>query len=503
MTAIAQDRARATLETLRFDNSFARLPASFYTRLAPAHLPSPYIVGVSHDAAALIDLDPDELHGEAFAHIFAGNRLIPGSEPLAAVYSGHQFGDWVGQLGDGRAHLLGEVHGTRGAWEIQLKGAGPTPYSRFADGRAVLRSSIREFLCSEAMAALGIPTTRALCVVGSDAEVRRERIETAAVLTRLAPSFVRFGSFEHWSAADRDIELRRLADYVIDHFRPQLRETARPYEALLRDVARRTGALVAQWQAAGFMHGVMNTDNMSILGLTLDYGPFGFMEAFDAGHICNHSDHTGRYSFRAQPRIGQWNMYALADAMLSLIGHPDISKAAVEEDFAAGFDDTFSTLMHAKLGLATVADEDDALVSDTFALLHRNQTDYTLFFRHLSRLPAQCDRTGRARIDASVRDLFRDRDSCDAWLTAWRARLAREGSIDAERQAHMLACNPKYVLRNWMAEGAIRRAREKDFAELARVHECLRHPYDEQPENEHYAAPPPDWAQGLSVSCSS
>lgn len=492
-----------TLEALRFDNSFARLPDAFHTRLAPEALPEPYLIGASEDAAALIGLDPAQFRRAEFRDAFAGNALLGGSDPLAAVYSGHQFGDWAGQLGDGRAHLLGEVGGANGAWEIQLKGAGRTPYSRFADGRAVLRSSIREFLCSEAMAALGIPTTRALCVVGSDLPVRRETVETAAVVTRLGPSFVRFGSFEHWSSRDRDQELKVLADYVIDCFYPEVRDASSPYEALLREVARRTGELVAHWQAVGFMHGVMNTDNMSILGLTLDYGPFGFMEGFDAGHICNHSDHTGRYSYRAQPRIAQWNCYALADAFLSLIGHPDLSKAAVDEGFSAGFNARFHRLMRDKLGFATEQEGDEEFFADTYGLLHRQRIDYTLFFRRLSRLPAAVAKSEHACVDAPLRDLCVDRDACDAWLLAWRARLQKEPVTDAQRHAHMLAHNPKYVLRNWMAEGAIRKAREKDFSEVAAVLECLRHPYEEQPRYERFAAPPPGWATGLSVSCSS
>lgn len=495
--------ARFTLETLPFDNSFARLPGAFYTRLAPWTLPAPYVVGVSEDAAALIGLHADELARPDFAEVFAGNLQLPGSDPLAAVYSGHQFGVWAGQLGDGRAHLLGEVGTPEGAWELQLKGAGQTPYSRFADGRAVLRSSIREFLCSEAMAALGVPTTRALCVIGSDAPVQRETTETAAVATRVAPSFVRFGSFEHWSSRDRDIELKRLADYVIDQFRSELRGAARPYEALLRDVARRTGELVAHWQAVGFMHGVMNTDNMSVLGLTIDYGPFGFMEAFDAGHVCNHSDTYGRYAYRAQPRVAHWNLYALGDALVTLIGHPDVSKAAIDEEYPAAYNTAFLRLMRAKLGMRTEAPGDDDFLGKTFGLLQLNRLDYTLFFRHLSGLPARVAEAERARVDAPLRDLFIDRDACDAWLVAWRARLALEHSIDAERRAAMLAVNPKYVLRNWIAESVIRKAREKDFSEVADVLKCLRHPFDEQPEFERYAAPPPDWANGLSVSCSS
>src|SRR5574343_1557933 len=247
-----------TLETLPFYNAFARLPDAFYTRLPPTPLPEPYLVAASPAAAALIQLDPAEFARPEFAHVFAGNQLLPGSEPLAAVYSGHQFGMWAGQLGDGRAHLLGGLRNGRGHWEIQLKGAGRTPYSRGADGRAVLRSSIREFLCSEAMAGLGIPTTRALCVIGADHPVYREEVETAAVVTRVAPSFVRFGSFEHWSSRDRDAELRVLADYVIDTFRPECRAAANPYEAWLRDVADRTVELIAHWMAVGFIHVVTN-----------------------------------------------------------------------------------------------------------------------------------------------------------------------------------------------------------------------------------------------------
>ena len=251
-------------------------------------------------------------------------------DPLASVYSGHQFGVWAGQLGDGRALWLGEVDTAAGPLEIQLKGAGLTPYSRMGDGRAVLRSSIREFLCSEAMHALGMPTTRALCVTGSALPVRREEIETAAVLTRVAPSFIRFGHFEHFASQERDAELRRLADFVIEHHYPACREAANPYAALLAAVAARTATLMAQWQAVGFCHGVMNTDNMSILGLTIDYGPFGFLDAFDPGHICNHSDHEGRYAWARQPNVALWNLHALAQALLPLIGDTDAALAALE-----------------------------------------------------------------------------------------------------------------------------------------------------------------------------
>ncbi|MCC7183347.1 MAG: hypothetical protein IOMNBAOH_02318 [Rhodocyclaceae bacterium] len=492
------------LDELPFDNRYARLPPHFHTRLAPEPLPAPYLVATSASAAALLGLEPATLASEAFVESFAGNRLLPGSEPLAAVYSGHQFGVWAGQLGDGRAHLLGGVHTADGGYlEIQLKGAGKTPYSRFADGRAVLRSSIREFLCSEAMAALGVPTTRALCVIGSDAPVVRETVETAAVVTRLAPSFLRFGSFQHWAARARPDALRELVAFVIDHDRPELRDTPRPVEALLADVVRRTAALIAHWQAVGFMHGVMNTDNMSILGLTLDYGPFGFMEAYDPGHVCNHSDHEGRYAFDAQPQIGHWNLLALAGALLPLIGAPDVAQGIVDELYPAVFTDTYLRLMRAKLGLACPEDEDEAFIDATLGLLARQRVDYPRFFRALCHVRGTGGTVAAAQEDAPLRDLFFDRGEADAWLARWRARLRREGSDDAERQARQREVNPKYVLRNWMAEAAIRRTVAGDGTELAAVLDAVTHPYDELPEYTRYSTEPPDWAAGITVSCSS
>ena len=486
-----------------FDNSFAALPGAFYTRLQPQPLPAPYVVGLSNEVAGLIGLPANWLDSPEFAETFAGNRLPPGADPLAAVYSGHQFGVWAGQLGDGRAHLLGGLRNPLGHWEIQLKGAGKTPYSRGADGRAVLRSSIREFLCSEAMAGLGVPTTRALCVIGADQAVRRESIETAAVVTRVAPGFVRFGSFEHWASRDRPLELQQLADYVIETFRPECLTATNPYEALLRDVAQRTGELMAHWMAVGFMHGVMNTDNMSILGLTLDYGPFGFMEAFDAGHICNHSDHQGRYTYRNQPHVAQWNLYCLADALLPLIKRPQLARAAIDETYGEAFESTFARLMRNKLGLHAALDDDEDFIGETFGLLQQHRPDFTLFFRALSALPAAVDRDHAAKTDAPLRDLFADRSACDAWLATWRARLAQTPWPDLERQTAMRAANPKYILRNWLAEKAIRQAKNQDFSEVQRLLTCLRRPYDEQPEFADYAALPPDWASGLEVSCSS
>ncbi|RZI41910.1 YdiU family protein [Herbaspirillum sp. HC18] len=495
---------RLSTDALPIENSYASLPAEFYTRLHPTPVPSPYLVGASVSAAQMINLDPAELGQERFIQAFAGNSIMPGSIPLSAVYSGHQFGVWAGQLGDGRAILLGDVpaidssrENPAGRLELQLKGSGLTPYSRMGDGRAVLRSSIREFLCSEAMAALGIPTSRALCVIGTDMPVMRETPETGAVATRMAPTFVRFGSFEHWYYNNRKEALQTLADYVIDHFYPGLRDTANPYRALLHEVARRTAELIAQWQAVGFMHGVMNTDNMSILGLTIDYGPFGFMEAFDARHICNHSDHQGRYAYLMQPQIGQWNCFALAQALLPLIGEVEDAQEALEI-YKPTYEAKLDALLHAKLGLQTVQPDDSKLIEAMFSLMQETHVDFTLFFRRLGDLRID-DPSG----DEPLRDLFIDRPAFDAWAAQYRRRLKQENSLDVQRCAAMHAVNPKYVLRNYLAQIAIEKAQNKDFSEVARLLDILERPFEEQPENDRYADLPPDWASHLEVSCSS
>ena len=496
----AADAATA-IDALPFSHAFASLPPAFHTRLQPTPLPDPYLIGLSERAAALVQIDPASLRSAGGVAAFTGNALPAAARPLAAVYSGHQFGVWAGQLGDGRAILLGELpapslpapHGL----EVQLKGAGATPYSRMGDGRAVLRSSIREFLCSEAMAALGIPTSRALCVTGSDKLVMRETPETTAVVTRMAPSFVRFGSFEHWYYADRQTELRLLADHVIARFYPALQNAANPYQALLAEVCQRTAEMIAGWQAVGFMHGVMNTDNMSILGLTLDYGPYGFMEAFDARHICNHTDQQGRYSYAMQPQIGHWNCAALAQALLPLIGEVDDAQAALSR-YQPAYLACLETRLHAKLGLLQSMPDDQQLTDSLFSLLQANHVDFTQFFRKLGDL-----KLADPGHDAPLRDLFLDRPAFDAWAVQYRLRLAQENSIDPQRKLAMDASNPKYVLRNYLAQVAIEKAQKKDFTEVARLLAVLEHPFDEQPENEHYAALPPDWASHLEVSCSS
>jgi uncharacterized protein YdiU (UPF0061 family) len=475
------------------------LPPAFYTHLMPTPLPGPSFVAASPSAAALVGLDPADLEREDFVAVFSGNRVPPRAKPLAAVYSGHQFGHWAGQLGDGRAILLGDIATQSGPIELQLKGAGMTPYSRMGDGRAVLRSSIREFLCSEAMAALGIPTTRALTITESPQRVARETLESAAVVTRMAPSFVRFGSFEHWFYNGRHEELRILADYVIDGFYPALRDEPNPYLALLAEVTRRTARLVALWQSVGFMHGVLNTDNMSILGLTLDYGPFGFMEAFDVDHICNHTDQGGRYSYANQVPIGHWNCYALANALMPLIQDKDAAKYALDE-YVDAYGDEFDRLLRAKLGLATSGD-DRPLFDALFGAMQESHVDFTLLFRRLCDL--RTDAADPAAADAALRDLFIDRAAFDAWALQYRARLRQEGRSDAERGAAMRRANPKYILRNYLAQTAIEQAQNGDFGEVRRLLAVLERPYDEQPEHDAYAALPPDWASHLEVSCSS
>jgi uncharacterized protein YdiU (UPF0061 family) len=477
---------------VQFSPGYALLPPEFYEQRKPTPLPDPYLVALSPDAAKLVGVDPATAETDPeFLAVAAGNVLPPGAQPIAAVYAGHQFGSWVPQLGDGRAITLGEVNG----YEWQLKGAGLTRFSRFADGRAVLRSTIREFLCSEAMDALGIPTTRALCVAGSDEPVYRERAETAAVLTRLAPSLVRFGTFEFFHYRGRADLVKRLADYVIDRFYPELRETdaAQPYLALLREIVARTARLMAQWQAVGFAHGVMNTDNMSILGLTIDYGPYGFLDTYKPGFICNHTDETGRYAFDRQPTIALWNCYALAEAMSSLI---ELEPAkAILEGFEPVLHDAYLSTLRAKLGVRTEDEDDAQLLGDLMEAMDLDDCDYSRTWRSLATV-TQTEDTG-------FTGWFTDRERIAAWLDRYRARLQREGSVDVERRAQMNRVNPKYVLRNYLAQTAIEHAERKEFSEIRRLLAVLRRPFDEQPEHEAYAEPPPEWGRHLVVSCSS
>ncbi len=489
---------RRTLETLRFDNTYARLPQAFYARLNPTPFNAPpYLVHANRDAAELIDLDPAQLTRPEFTALFGGSALAPGMEPLAMLYSGHQFGVYVPQLGDGRAILLGEVkNDKRERWDLHLKGAGMTPFSRDGDGRAVLRSTIREYLCCAAMRGLGIPTTQALCLVGSDDKVYREQTESGAMLVRMAPSHVRFGTFEVFYYRKQHEHLKTLADYVIDQHFPHLRDIGEKYARFFTEVVGRTAMLIAQWQAVGWAHGVMNTDNMSILGLTLDYGPYGFMDDYDAGFICNHSDHNGRYAFNQQPYIGLWNLSCLAQALLPL-ADKEALKAGLET-YQPLFEREYLKRMRTKFGLVDERAEDDDLVRDFLGLLQGSHADYTMVFRELNTFS-----TADSAPNEKLPEHFLDRDRFDEWAVRYRDRLQNERSRDDERRDRMNRVNPRYVLRNYLAQTAIEKAQNKDFSEIDRLFTLLQDPFTEQPGMDAYALPPPNWGRHLSVSCSS
>jgi len=484
------------LATLRLDNSYARLDPAFYQVVDPTPLPNPRLVGFSPEAAALLDLDPGIASDPEFLNVMAGASRLAGSTPIAAVYAGHQFGVWVPQLGDGRAILLGEAINDRGErWDLQLKGAGQTRFSRMGDGRSVLRSAIREFLVGEAMAALGIPTTRSLCVVGSDEVVYRETPETAATLLRLAPTHVRFGTFQYFAARRLTVRVRELADYLIDHHHPEVGNGPDRYQRWFGLVVTRTARLVADWMAVGWAHGVLNTDNMSVLGLTLDYGPYGFLDEFYPGYICNHTDHAGRYAFDQQPAVGLWNLTRFAESILSLISEDQANEAL--QRYPAAFDRRYGEAMRGKLGLFTARDDDRELLAELLRFLTAHRVDYTRFWRRLA------DVWRGPGVPDSLRPLIADQDALNAWIDRYRARAALEPHPGEARRGAMLRVNPKFVLRNYLAEQAIARAVAGDSSEVERLRLVLSRPFDEQPEHERYADAPPPWARDIVISCSS
>lgn len=484
-----------TLEQLHFDNTFKRLGGEFFTPLQPTAFKNCWLVHFNSSAAELIDLNPSEAQRPDFAAIISGKAPWSGTEPIAMVYSGHQFGVYNPSLGDGRGLLLGEVRNERGEkWDLHLKGAGKTPYSRFGDGRAVLRSSIREYLGSEAMAGLGISTSRALCLIGSDEVVMRETAETGAMLLRLAQSHVRFGHFEYFFYEKRYDLLKTLLDYCIEQHHPELKGTKNAYIEFFQRVTASTAELMAQWQAIGFAHGVMNTDNFSIHGITFDYGPFGFLDRYDPGHICNHSDETGRYAFNRQPGIGLWNLNALAHALTPLIPQEALIEAL--KQYEPRFVAHWEKLMRQKLGLATTSNQDIELIIDLLELLAQNHLDYTRFFRDLSDYRFDTPNT-------ALRDQFLDRAAWDHWVTRYENRLKAENSEYRERRQQMHRRNPKFVLRNYLAKIAIDKARQGDYQEIDTLMKLLSQPFDEHPEYEAYAALPPDWGHQLEISCSS
>lgn len=466
----------------------------------PSPLQECRFLAVSDDAAALLGLDAQAvMQSPEWLAVLSGNAVGRHLQPYASVYAGHQFGVFVPRLGDGRALNLGALRG----WELQLKGAGQTPYARFADGRAVLRSSVREYLCSEAMHALGIPTTRALSLVAAASPVLRETVETAAVVCRLAPSFLRFGHFEYFSSRQRTDQLEQLARHsaALLGCGDSGNRTPMPASelalAVLTEVAQRSAKMTAQWMGVGFMHGVMNTDNCSVLGLTLDYGPFGFMDGFNAGHICNHSDHHGRYSFQSQPQVSLWNLSRLANALYPLVNAVDPLNAVLEH-FKSNYAKEMEGLLKMKLGLQQLPEDQwGPLLDDFYSLLQSQGMDHTLAFRALSNQDEQ-----------GFSDLAPDRAACRPWLDRYQqavsASLSLQGISAEVRREQMRAVNPKYVLRNWIAEEVISTVRDHgDTEPLQSVARLLKNPFEEHPESERYAAPPPDWAQHLSVSCSS
>ena len=473
----------------------------------PTPLPDPYWVAFSPSVAKLIGLDLGDNglpKDPEWLEVLAGNQLNVGgltfSNPISTVYSGHQFGSWAGQLGDGRAILLGDINGL----ELQLKGAGRTHYSRMGDGRAVLRSSIREFLCSEAMHALGIPTSRALSLIGSKQAVRRETMETAAVCSRVAPSFIRIGHLEHFASLQNIVRLQELADLLIAKLYPECASKKDLYLNLFKEISTRNAKLVAAWQAVGFCHGVLNSDNISALGLTIDYGPFGFLDHFEIDHICNHSDHGGRYAYHRQPQIMHWNMACLASAMLPLLElehsaeeSQELLRSALEE-FPLIYAKEWQRTFRLKLGLQSVEDSDIQLIERLLQAMHDSKVDFTTFFRSLSIIKKDSKSLALAQ-----RNEFVDRENIDQWFTDYINRLQSEALSDSDRQNLMDGVNPKYILRNHLAQIAIDKAQHDDFSEVDNLFKILSKPFDEQLAFDDYSKPPPLDMQRVAVSCSS
>jgi len=528
---------------LRFDNSFVReLPAdpllrnvpravrnACYTRVEPTPVPAPQLLAWADPVGEMLGASPPDSSTGPVAEVLGGNRVLPGMQPYAARYGGHQFGQWAGQLGDGRAITLAEVVSPDGMrHDLQLKGAGRTPYSRTADGRAVLRSSVREYMCSEAMHYLGVPTTRALSLVATGEAVVRDmfydgnpQAEPGAVVCRVARSFVRFGNFEILADHEELDALKRLADYVIGTHFPELgAPSPATYARWFEEICRRTATMIAEWMRVGFVHGVMNTDNMSILGLTIDYGPYGWLEGYDPGWTPNTTDAQGRrYCYGNQPQIALWNLARLVDALAPLIE----DKTALENGLAV-FGETYERASHRmlahKLGLVSLDQEgDDQLLSDLFELLQEVETDMTLFFRLLAALPVEsaADTADDSALVEPLRRAFytdeafapAQRSRLGGWLRRYIARVRREqGGVPAsERIERMNRANPKYVLRNYLAQQAIDALERGDVSVMTRLMAVLQRPYDEQPGHDELADRRPEWARhkpGCSaLSCSS
>jgi uncharacterized protein YdiU (UPF0061 family) len=483
-----------------FEHSYSKLAPRFHASVHPTPVANPQLVVFNRRLAEELGLDPDVIE-QAAAALFSGNQLPDDPNPIAMAYAGHQFGHFVPQLGDGRAILIGELKGREGALrDIQLKGAGITPFSRNGDGRAALGPMLREYLISEAMHALGIPTTRSLAVVTTGEQVFREEVLPGAVLTRVAASHVRIGTFQYFAARGDQDAVRELLNYVIARHYPDARNATVPALAMLEAVAERQAALIANWMLVGFIHGVMNTDNMAISGETIDYGPCAFMDAYDPKTVFSSIDRHGRYAYANQPTIAQWNLARLAETLLPLIDS-DSGKAialatAVIQPFIERFDGHFLEGMRRKIGLATALSGDTDLINRLFAAMQNAEADFTLTFRRLS------EAAESANGAAALRELFADTSSIDSWLRDWQARLTRDPQNAAERAAGMRRVNPAFIPRNHRVEAALNAAsQDGDFAPFRRLLDILQHPYEDQPEAAEYERPPEPSERVLQTFC--
>ncbi|WP_348266618.1 protein adenylyltransferase SelO [Edaphobacter sp. DSM 109919] len=475
-----------------FANTYARLPERFYARLNPTPVAAPSLVKVNVELARNLGLDPQALSSEQGVEILAGNRIAEGAEPLALAYAGHQFGHFVPQLGDGRTNLLGEVIGRDGVrYDIQLKGSGPTPFSRRGDGRAALGPVLREYIVSEAMAALGVPTTRALAAVTTGEQIFRETVLPGAVLTRVAASHIRVGTFQYFAARGDTEGIRTLADYAIARHYPDAAQTNQPYRAFLDGVITKQAQLIAQWVLLGFIHGVMNTDNTSISGETIDYGPCAFMEAYEPDKVFSSIDRNGRYAYSNQHHAAHWNLTRLAEALLPVLeqetGSEEAALASAKEALTAfepQFEAARQTGLRRKLGLFTEREGDIVLAQDLLDRMATNNADFTLTFRRL------CDAAAGLDGDAGVRKLFTEPEAYDTWAAGWRQRMNEEPTTAQTRAVQMRLINPVFIPRNHVLEAALNAAVDRhDFQPFEKLLEVVTRPYEDRPRLEWYSTP--------------